>query len=105
MPFLDDNFMIYNKVGKKLFDDYARDLDIIDYHCHLNPKMIAENKKFKNITELMLGGDHYKWRAMRSCGIDEEYMTGNADDREKFRMFARTLMLIVVMIMMSMFVL
>ena len=62
MPFLDENFMLYNNVGKKLFNDYAKDLEIIDYHCHLSPKQIAENKKFKNITELMLCGDHYKWR-------------------------------------------
>lgn len=93
MAFLDENFMLYNKVGKKLFYDYAKDLEIIDYHCHLIPKQIAENKKFKNVTELMLGGDHYKWRAMRSCGIDEEYITGGADDREKFRMFAKTVSL------------
>ena len=91
MAFLDNDFMIYNNVGKKLYNDFAKDLDIIDYHCHLSPKQIAENKKFKNITELMLGGDHYKWRAMRSCGIDENYMTGDADDREKFRMWAKTL--------------
>lgn len=91
MAFLNENFMLYNKTAIKLFNDYAKDLPIIDYHCHLSPKMIAENRKFKNITELMLGGDHYKWRAMRSCGISEEYMTGNADDREKFRMFAKAL--------------
>ncbi len=91
MAFINENFMLYNKTGKELYDNYAKDLDIIDYHCHLNPKQIAENKKFKNITELMLGGDHYKWRAMRSCGIDEKYMTGDGDDREKFRMFAKTL--------------
>ena len=93
MAFLDDNFMLYNKVGKKLFNDYAKDLEIIDYHCHLSPKQIAENKKFKNITELMLGGDHYKWRAMRSCGVDEKYITGDADDREKFRKWAKTVSL------------
>lgn len=93
MAFLDENFMLKNNVGKKLFEDYAKDLDIIDYHCHLIPKQIAENKKFKNVTELMLGGDHYKWRAMRSCGVDEEYITGSADDRDKFRMWAKTVSL------------
>ena len=88
--FINDSFMINNKVGQKLYNDFAKDMPIFDYHCHLNPKLIAENKGFKNITELMLGGDHYKWRAMRSNGIDEEYITGSASDYDKFMAWAKT---------------
>lgn len=90
MPFPDKNFMLKNSIARKLYFEYAEKLPIIDYHCHLDPKQIYENKNFRNITELMLGGDHYKWRAMRSCGIEEKFITGNADDREKFRMWAKT---------------
>lgn len=90
MSFPDKDFMLKGKTAKHLFFDYAENLPIIDYHCHLNPEQIANNKNFSGITELMLGGDHYKWRAMRSLGIDEKYITGSADDREKFRMWAKT---------------
>ena len=90
MSFLDKNFMLKGKTAQKLFFEYAEKLPIIDYHCHLNPKQIADNENFRSITDLMLGGDHYKWRAMRSCGIDERFITGDADDREKFRMWAKT---------------
>lgn len=93
--FLDDNFMLKNKTAVSLYNDFAKDLPIIDYHCHLNPKQIAENYKFKNAYDLFLGGDHYKWRQMRSNGIDEEYITGNADDYEKFRRFAATMPLLI----------
>ena len=88
---INDNFMLKNDVAKKLYNDYAKDLPIIDYHCHISPKMIAEDYRFKNITELFLGGDHYKWRVMRSNGVDEKYITGDASDYEKFLKFAETL--------------
>lgn len=89
--FMDESFMLETETAQRLFDNYSRDLPIIDYHCHLNPKEIAEDRRFKNITEIMLGGDHYKWRAMRSNGIPENYMTGDKPDFEKFEAFAKTL--------------
>lgn len=88
---MDDNFLLNNKTAEKLYHDYAKEMPIIDYHCHLNPKEIAENKKYRNITELWLGGDHYKWRAMRSNGIEERYITGDAGDKEKFLKWAETM--------------
>ena len=91
MKFINSDFMLNSKTAKHLFESYAEDLPIIDYHCHLDPKLIAENKQFSSVTEIMLGGDHYKWRAMRSFGIDENYITGTADDREKFREYAKML--------------
>ena len=87
MAFINDSFMLKNEIAKKLYTA-VKDLPIIDYHCHLSPKMIADNHKFKNVTELFLGGDHYKWRQMRTAGIDEELITGSAPDYEKFRAFA-----------------
>lgn len=90
MGFINDNFMLRTNSARKLYD-FAKDLPIIDYHCHLEPKKIAEDYKFKNAYELFLGGDHYKWRQMRTNGIDEEYITGNADDYEKFEAFAKTM--------------
>lgn len=91
MSFINERFMLGNKTAVRLYEDYAKDLPIIDYHCHLNPQMIAENYKFENIGDLMLGGDHYKWRVMRSNGIDESYMTGDKPYSEKFRAFAESL--------------
>ena len=88
MRFLDDNFMLKNNVAQILYGKYAKDMPIIDYHCHVSPKEIYEDKKFNNITELWLSGDHYKWRLMRSNGVDEFYITGNADPYEKFLKFA-----------------
>ncbi len=85
--FMDKDFMLKNDTAKKLYHDYSAKMPIIDYHCHLVPKMMLEDKPFKNITEIFLGGDHYKWRYMRSCGIDEEYITGSASDKEKFMAF------------------
>ena len=82
--FMNEDFLLTNDVAKKLFNDYAKNQPIIDYHCHIEAKEIAENKEFKNITELWLGGDHYKWRFMRATGIDEYYLTGEATDKEKF---------------------
>lgn len=89
--FMDENFLLSNNTAIELYNDYAKDMPIIDYHCHLNPKEIFENKKFKNITEAWLYGDHYKWRAMRSNGIDEKFITGSASDYEKFMAWARTM--------------
>ena len=87
-PFMDKDFLLDNDVAKMLYHHYAEEMPIIDYHCHVNPKDIAENRKYKNITEVWLGGDHYKWRAMRSCGLPERVITGDATDYEKFEAFA-----------------
>lgn len=89
--FMDENFLLLNETSVKLFHNYAKDMPIIDYHCHINPKEIYENKKFKNITEVWLYGDHYKWRAMRSNGIDEKYITGDGSDYDKFVAWCKTL--------------
>ena len=94
MSFINDNFMLKNETAKKLYDK-VKDLPIIDYHCHISPKMIAENYKFKNAFELFLGSDHYKWRQMRTNGIDERYITGDADDYEKWEKFAETMPLLI----------
>ncbi len=95
MGIINDNFMIYNKTGKKLYEKYAKALPIIDYHCHLSPKMIATDYKFKNAYDLFLGGDHYKWRQMRSNGIEEKFITGEGDDYSKWLYFAKTLPLLI----------
>ncbi len=94
MKFMDKNFMLKNKTARKLYDA-VKDLPIIDYHCHISPKMIAENHKFKNAFELFLGGDHYKWRQMRTNGIDERFITGDADDYEKWEAFCKTMPLLI----------
>ena len=86
--FMDKNFLLSGRVAQKLFHDYAENLPIIDYHCHLSPAEIREDKKYRSMTELWLGGDHYKWRAMRSNGVDERYITGDAPDYEKFEKWA-----------------
>lgn len=88
--FIHDNFMLKNKTAIDLYHNYAKNMPIYDYHCHLSPKEIAENRKFNTITELWLEGDHYKWRGMRSNGIDERFITGNASDKEKFEAWAKT---------------
>lgn len=90
MSFINDNFMLKNEPAKKLYA-MVKDLPIIDYHCHLSPKQIAENYQFRNAFDLFLGGDHYKWRQIRTAGVPEEFITGNADEYEKFKMFAKTL--------------
>lgn len=95
MSFINDDFMLKNETAKKLYHEFAKNLPIIDYHCHIPPEKIAENYKFKNAYDLFLGGDHYKWRLMRSNGIEEEYITGNADDFEKWKMFAKTVPLMI----------
>ena len=90
--FLKEDFLLNTKTAKKLYFDYASALPIIDYHCHVSPKEIYEDKRFENITELWLSGDHYKWRLMRSIGVDEHYITGNADPYEKFLKYAELML-------------
>lgn len=90
-PFMDKNFLLTNKTAETLYHDYAKNMPIFDYHCHLSPQEIADNKQYRNITEVWLGGDHYKWRAMRSNGVDEYYITGAAPDKEKFMKWAETM--------------
>ena len=89
-PFINDDFMLTNDFARELYHKSAADMPIIDYHCHLVPKMIADNYKFKDLTEVWLGGDHYKWRAMRGNGIAEQYITGDADSYDKFLKWAET---------------
>ena len=84
-----DNFLLENNTAVNLYNEYAKDLPIVDYHCHIESKEIAEDKVFENITELWLKGDHYKWRLMRASGIEEKYITGDASDKEKFMMWAK----------------
>ena len=89
--FMDNDFLLTTKTSQKLFHEYASKMPIIDYHCHISPQDIANDKHFQNITELWLGGDHYKWRFMRSCGVEEKFITGNASDKEKFIAWASCL--------------
>ncbi len=90
-PFMDENFLLQNETAQKLYHEHAAKMPIIDYHCHLIPKMVADDHKFNSITELWLGGDHYKWRAMRSNGVDERFCTGkDTTDWEKFQKWAET---------------
>ncbi|MBQ8568133.1 MAG: glucuronate isomerase [Oscillospiraceae bacterium] len=89
--FMDKDFLLSTPTAVTLFHDYAAKMPIIDYHCHINPREIAEDRKFENITQVWLGGDHYKWRLMRSAGVDEKYITGDASDREKFQKWAEVL--------------
>lgn len=89
--FMDKNFLLSTPTAQTLYHEYAAKMPILDYHCHINPKEIAENRKFENITQVWLGGDHYKWRQMRTNGVDEYYITGDAPDREKFQKWAETL--------------
>ena len=90
-PFMDDDFLLSNETAKTLYHNYAKQVPIIDYHCHINPQEIAEDRQFDNITQVWLGGDHYKWRQMRTNGVEEQYITGNASDYEKFEKWAATL--------------
>ena len=89
--FITADFLLHNATAKVLFHDYAKAQPIYDYHSHLSPKDIAENRQFETITQLWIAGDHYKYRAMRANGIDEKYVTGNASDLEKFKKYAQTL--------------
>ena len=88
---MDRDFLLSSETAKHLYHDYAAAQPIIDYHCHLDPKEIWEDRCFDNITQVWLGGDHYKWRLMRSAGVEERYITGDASDREKFQKWAETL--------------
>lgn len=90
MTFIHDDFLLDTEHAKALYHDYAKDMPIIDYHCHLPPDQIGDNKQFENLTEVWLAGDHYKWRAMRSNGVSEKYCTGDASDWEKFKAWADT---------------
>lgn len=89
--FMDDDFLLTTETAKNLYHNYAEKLPIIDYHCHLSPQEIYENVRYENITQVWLGADHYKWRQMRSNGVEEKYITGDASDREKFQKWAETL--------------
>ena len=89
--FMDRDFLLSTETAKHLFHDYAEQQPIIDYHCHLDPREIYEDRQFENITQIWLGGDHYKWRLMRSAGVEEKYITGDVTDREKFQKWAETI--------------
>jgi len=89
--FIHDDFLLQNESAKTLYHDYAAVMPVIDYHCHLPPSEVAEDKRWDNMTQVWLEGDHYKWRNMRSNGIDERYITGDASDREKFQKFSETM--------------
>ena len=88
--FLHDDFLLDTEFARRLYHEVAADLPIIDYHNHLPPDQIADNHQFENITQVWLYGDHYKWRAMRANGVDEQYITGAASDWEKFEKWAET---------------
>ena len=89
--FMDENFLLSTETAQELYHEFAEKMPVLDYHCHINPQEIAEDRKFDTITQVWLGGDHYKWRQMRSNGVDEYYITGDAPDREKFQKWAETL--------------
>jgi glucuronate isomerase len=86
--FITENFLLQTDQAVRLYHEYARDLPIIDYHCHLPPRQVAEDHQFENLTQIWLYGDHYKWRAMRAAGVPERYCTGDAGDWEKFQKWA-----------------
>ncbi len=88
--FISDNFLLHNRFAEELYHTYAAQQPIIDYHCHLPPKQIAEDHVFENLSQVWIYGDHYKWRAMRTIGVDEDYITGKASDKEKFMAWAKT---------------
>ncbi|SFZ92745.1 glucuronate isomerase [Flaviramulus basaltis] len=89
-PFIHDNFLLENKYAEELYHNYSKNQPIIDYHNHLPPQQIAEDKTFSNITNVWINGDHYKWRAMRTMGVNEKFITGNASDKDKFLNWAKT---------------
>lgn len=89
-PFIHEDFLLETRVARELYHEVARDLPLIDFHCHLPVDQIARDHRFRSITEIWLAGDHYKWRAMRTCGVDERYCSGDAGDWEKFEVWART---------------
>lgn len=87
--FITDDFLLSNRAAVRLYHDYAREMPILDYHCHLPPRDVAEDRRFENLTRIWLAGDHYKWRAMRAGGAEERYCTGDASDWEKFQKWAQ----------------
>ena len=89
-PFMDEDFLLHSETAKELYHDHAANMPIFDYHCHISPKEIAEDKRFENMTQIWLNGDHYKWRAMRTNGVNERFCTGDASDWEKFEKWAET---------------
>ena len=89
-PFINEDFLLENKISRKLYHEYSTRQPIIDFHCHLSPSMIAEDRQFDNLGEAWLDGDHYKWRAMRTNGADEKFCTGNATHEQKFKKWAET---------------
>ena len=91
MPFMNQDFLLKSETARKLYHEHAAQVPVIDYHCHINPQEIYEDKRYNTITEVWLGGDHYKWRAMRSCGVAEHYITGDATPAEKFQKWAETI--------------
>ena len=91
MKFMTEDFLLETPVARKLYHDFAENQPIIDYHCHISPKEVYEDRKFENITQVWLGGDHYKWRMIRTNGVPEEEVTGSASDRIKFQRFAEAL--------------
>ncbi len=90
-PFMNADFLLKSETARKLYHEHAEKMPIIDYHCHINPMEIYEDKRYATITEVWLGGDHYKWRAMRSCGVPERYITGDASPAEKFQKWGETM--------------
>ncbi|MFO5552989.1 glucuronate isomerase, partial [Klebsiella pneumoniae] len=88
--FMTEDFLLDTEFARRLYHDYAKDQPIFDYHCHLPPQQVAENYRFKNLYDIWLKGDHYKWRAMRTNGVPERLCTGDASDREKFDAWAAT---------------
>ena len=91
MPFMNKDFLLKSETARVLYHEHAAQVPVIDYHCHINPQEIYEDKRYNTITEVWLGGDHYKWRAMRSCGVAEYYITGAATPAEKFQKWAETI--------------
>lgn len=89
-PFIDEDFLLGSRTARRLYHDFAERLPIIDFHCHIPAAEIATDRRFENLTQIWLAGDHYKWRAMRACGVDERYITGDATDWEKFQKWAET---------------
>jgi len=90
MAYLDENFLLYSPTARRLFHEVAKDQPIIDYHCHLSPREIATNHRWQDLSDIWLGGDHYKWRLMRANGVDEDMITGDSSPREKFQAWAET---------------
>src|SRR5215217_3614192 len=90
MKFIHEDFLLGTRTGRRLYHQFAETEPVLDYHCHLSPRDIAENRQFNNLFEIWLEGDHYKWRAMRSNGVPERFCTGDATPREKFKAWAAT---------------